>query len=111
MTPASAIAMLDRQLAAHGETVTLRRPVANAAAIEVDVLAFVRGYRPDELAGGIQQGDSEVVLSPTSLVAPWPDLPKRLDKVLIDGRLRNVEMANAVRIAGEVVRINLMVRG
>jgi hypothetical protein len=113
MTPAQAIAMLDRQIAKHGQPVVLRRVVANAAATEATVSAFVRGYKPDELVAGIVQGDTLVTLSPTSVAGtPFsPAVPRRGDKVLIDGRLRSVELADPVSIAGVMVRLNLQVRG
>lgn len=105
-----AIADLDAELAETGQGVTLRRVVANAPAIERPFRAFVRGYRPDEIAGGIQQGDTLVVMSPTSLPADFTDL-KRNDRVIIDGRTRNVEYVDPVRIDGVLVRINALVRG
>jgi hypothetical protein len=113
VTPAAAIAILDRQIAKHGQPVTLRRVVANSAAATADVSAFVRGYRPDELVAGIQQGDTLVTLSPTSVAGtPFsPAVPRRGDKVVIDGRVRNVELADAVSVAGTMVRLNLQVRG
>lgn len=112
MTPEGAIASLDRQIARHGQPITLRRVVANAPAIEATLYGFVRGYRPDELVGGIQQGDTEVVLSPSRLkAAGWMSDPKRLDKVIVAGRIRNVENAVPIYIRGTVVRYNLQVRG
>lgn len=112
MTPTAAIAALDRQLAAHGQSVTLRRFTGVGSArtfTDATVRAFVRDYRPDELAGGIVQGDTVVTLSPTDVAAGG--LPKIGDKVVIDGRERTVQAAPPVRIAGMVVRINLQVRG
>lgn len=107
MSPDQAIAALDRQIALHGQDVVLRR-----GATDYPMRGWVRGYRPDELAGGIQQGDSDVVLSPTGLAAAgFPDRPKRGDKLLTTGRLRNVEYADPVQIGGKTVRHNLQVRG
>ena len=113
MTPAQAIAMLDRQIAQHGQTVKLVRLVPNGTAIEATVKGFVRGYRPDELAGGIQQGDSSIVLSPTQLAATaFASAPVRAnDKAETNGRRRNVQMADPVYINDVLVRINLQVRG
>lgn len=113
MTPAHATAALDRQIAAHGQAVTLRK---NGAAVDgsadVTVRAFVRGYRPEELAGGVQQTDSQVVLSPSALIGTvFAAGTRRLDKILIDGRLRNIEGANPVRLNGVIVRHELWVRG
>ena len=113
MTPQQAIASLDRQINRHGQTITLRRPVANASPIEKTCKAFVRGYKPDELIGGVQQGDSLVALSPTGLAGSdfATTLPRAMDKVLIAGRVRNVQMADPVLLGDQVVRINLQVRG
>lgn len=104
MSPAAAIAMLDRQIAAHGQAVTLRR--LNPASTS-DLRAFFRGYRPDELAGGIQQGDSTATLSPTGLGV----LPKTLDKLTASGRVRTVQAVEPVEIDGVLVRVNLWLRG
>lgn len=115
MSPEQAIAALDRQIAEHGQDVTLRRAVQNEDAIERDARAFVRGYRPDELVGGIQQGDTQVTISPTSLPQEFADTDadrlRRNDRIVIDGRRRNIEFANPVRMNGVLVRINCLVRG
>lgn len=113
MTPAQAIAALDRQIARHGQAVSLRKNGAAAdGSADATVRAFVRGYRPEELAGGVQQTDSQVVLSPSALAGTvFAAGAKRLDKILIDGRLRNIEGANPVRINGVIVRHELWVRG
>lgn len=107
MTPASAIAMLDRTVARHGQTVILRR-----GDTDTTVRAFVRNYRPDELVNGIQQGDTSLVLSPTQVAdTPFAASIQRNDKVVIGGRVRNVQGADPVLIADQLVRINLLVRG
>lgn len=107
MSPEQAIAALDRQIALHGQDVVLRRGTA-----DYPMRGWVRGYRPDELAGGIQQGDSDVVLSPTDLAAAgFPGPPKRLDVLVTAGRARSVQLADPVQIGGKTVRHNLQVRG
>ncbi|WP_264045527.1 hypothetical protein [Methylobacterium flocculans] len=104
MTPAAAIAALDRQISAHGQAVTLQRlNPASASGLR----AFFRGYKPDELAGGIQQGDSTAVLSPTGLGA----LPKRLDRLDVSGRVRTIQAVEPVEMKGVLVRVNLWLRG
>jgi hypothetical protein len=112
MSPAEAIAMLDRQIMAHGQTVSLRKKAALDASQDKPMQAFVRGYKPDELSGGINQGDSTMVFSPTQLTASgYAGAPARLDKVTIAGRLRNIEVANPVEIQGVIVRWECWVRG
>lgn len=109
MTPAGAIAMLDRQIAAHGQNAKLER--LSPAALG-DVRVFFRGYRPEELFGGIQQGDSTAILSPTSLKASGlPGLPAVNWKLTISGRKRNVQAVEPVEMDGVLVRVNLWLRG
>jgi len=107
MTPAAAISMLDRDVTKHGQTVILRR-----GATDLSILAFVRDFRPDEIVGGIAQGDSNVVVSPTQITgSPFAESILRNDKVVIRGRVRNVQSADPILIADQLVRINLQVRG
>lgn len=114
MTPAAAIAMLDQEIAEHGQDVVLRRAVAGGTAIEKTARAFVRGYKPDELTGGIQQGDSLVVLSPSSIPAEFAGAASRLrvnDAIIVTGRRRSVQYVDPVEIGGVIVRYNVLVKG
>ncbi|MDP4024456.1 hypothetical protein Q8W71_17665 [Methylobacterium sp. NEAU 140] len=110
---AEAIADLDDELRRVGQDVTLRRIGTDAPDTEAPgVRAFVRGYRPDELTGGIQQGDSLVVLSPTGMPAAFVIEPLGgNDRIVVAGRSLNVEYVDPVQIAGITVRINVAVRG
>lgn len=108
MTPGQAIAMLDRQLADHGEDIALRHMSGGTAASIETVRAFVRGYKPDEVVGAIQQGDGKITLSPTGLSLP----PKFNDKTVIGGtKVRNIQAVEEIKLAGVVVRYNVQVRG
>ncbi|MBA9070689.1 hypothetical protein FHR71_004459 [Methylobacterium sp. RAS18] len=108
MTPAQAIAALDRQLARHGEDVKLRaQDAADDGSGDLTRRAFVREYRPDELSGGIEQGDREVILSPANLTTD----PQRLGGLWIGDRYHTIEVATPVRMAGAVVRWNLWAKG
>jgi len=73
----------------------------------------MRNYRPDEIAGGIIQGDSSAIISPSALPGTaWAFLtPTRGDKILADGRIRNIESVETVTIASSVVRYNFQLRG
>jgi hypothetical protein len=71
----------------------------------------VRGFKPDELIGGISQNDSKVILSPTGL-AGWPGgAPKKDDWITIDGRVRSVMAAEPIKMNDVLVRIELQVKG
>lgn len=114
MTPAAAIASLDRQLAAHGQDVVLRRytGVGSArASTDATVRAIVRDYRPDELVGGITQGDTQVVLSPTDVLAGGGPMPQKGDQIVVDGKPRTIAAAPPVRVGNTVARFNVQVKG
>ena len=119
MTPAAAIAALDKQLRRHGHDAVLRRSTwsgTTKTTADVTVRIKLRGYAPDELLGGITQDDSEVVMSPTQInAAGWPsgtpEPPKAGDTLVSAGRARAVIAAEPIYLGGELVRINLQVRG
>jgi hypothetical protein len=115
-------------LARYGQNVIVRRQVGNDAqqATDATVRAVVRGYEPQELAGGIQQGDSRVIISPVDLAAAhWPGgqpvgsppspldaiVPRAGDRVVIAGRSRAIVMSAPIYVDGELVRIDMQVRG
>lgn len=107
MTPAAAIAMLERQLTAHGQDIVVRK--TNSATDQVTVRAKVRFYKPDEVVGIIVAGDSKIVISPTGLESFG--VPPSNGFVVVDGAPRRIIAANPIHIAGELVRIDLQVRG
>jgi hypothetical protein len=67
----------------------------------------VRGYKPEELVGMVEQADRQVTLSPTNLNA---FVPQDNDDVSISGRLGKVMDVEPVQIGSTVVRYNLQVR-
>ncbi|ETR75911.1 hypothetical protein X566_20120 [Afipia sp. P52-10] len=116
MTPDQAITMLDRQIAAHGQTVAFKRlvgtgPTAEHQGGDVSIQAHVRTLREDELIAGMTQNDLMVIVSPTGLAA-WPfGIPKKGDKVVVDGVDHNIELPQPINVAGTLVRLNLKVKG
>ena len=127
MSPEDAIASLNRQLSQHGEDIILTRVVgtSNQAKSSAKVRAFVRGYAPHELVGGIIQGDSHVTISPTDLArTQWPggtvsnqsdlsdhQVPLKNDRCVVAGRTRTVQAAQPFYLSGVLVRIEMQVRG
>lgn len=125
MSPQEMIAGLDDALREAGQTVTLRRLVGTTSQTPYDIVlpAHVRGYAPNEIVGGIRQGDSKVIVSPSPIAAAgWPGagsatdgtdarMPRMGDKVITQGRTRNVEAAVPIYAADTLVRIELQVRG
>lgn len=120
---------LDEALLAAGEDVILRRIVgtgASAVNVDVTVRASVRAFAPDELVGTLSQSDSNVIISPTQIMAAqWPGgqpvsgaihqadprVPKVGDKAIIQGRVRNITFVEPILVAGELVRIEMTVAG
>lgn len=107
-TAAHAIAELDDALAKAGETIGWQITTAGVGAAATTHRAFVRGYKPDQLVGGVLQGDTQIILSPTGLTG----LPKKNDKIVIAGGTpKNIVAVEFKRMADVLVRIELQARG
>jgi hypothetical protein len=125
---AAAIADLDSALAEAGQDVILRRIVGSGTAlvnIDVKCRASVRTYRlkEEQIDAGIATAVQLVTISPTQInEAQWPggglpgqsvspSIPRRNDKMIIDGRPRNVEAVEPMSVGNQIVRFNLEVVG
>lgn len=114
--PASLIADLDEALLDAGEDVVLRRLTLGPNSIQIpfdaDVKASIRPLKAEELVGNIDQTWSRVILSPTDVNRAQFRLPiRKNDKIVQDGKVRNVEFPKHIRVQNVVVRIELMVGG
>lgn len=114
MTPAQAIAILDRQLATKGTAVVWRRyaglgPARSPA--DVALRASVRGYQPQEIVGGVAAGDARVILSPTDVAPAGRGWPVIGDFIVVGGREMRIKAAPVVRMDGQVVRVDMTVEG
>ncbi|KNY21795.1 hypothetical protein AKJ13_15515 [Methylobacterium sp. ARG-1] len=99
---------------------SLRRSTPNSTPTsydaEIDVRAIVTGYAPSELVGGINQGDSRVILLAADVAAggfPAPIETGGLDTVWINGLQRTFKSVddNTHRIAGVLLAYDCTVRG
>jgi hypothetical protein len=119
MTSEQAIAMLDRQIARNKQTVTLRK----LPSTDITVPALVRSSTATELIGGLTQGESLVIVSPTQInAAGWPGVQEagksdvrvpsknRGDSVVINNQNRVVQNANPFYINDVLVRIEIVVK-
>ncbi|PSJ55805.1 hypothetical protein [Pseudaminobacter soli (ex Li et al. 2025)] len=125
MTPAEAIAMLDGQLAEHGEDCILRRKEGSPLVDkDVTVRALVRGLRAEDIVGTATQAWSKVVITMTQVMAGgWPSghvlapgaadprIPRTNDFLTVKGKQRQIMFADPISIDGTVVRVNLTVAG
>lgn len=116
MTPAIAKAMYARQNV-NASTITLRR-IHLSPTVPTDVtgvLAHVSGYGPEELVGGIQQGDRKVILPAENIGAfPVPFQTGGTDKIVLnDGRVLNIQIVDdrTARIADELIAYKITARG
>lgn len=114
--PDSLIADLDAALLDAGEDAVLRRltlgPNSTQIPFDADVRASIRPLKPEELVGNIDQTWSRVILSPTDINRAQFRLPIRKgDKIVQDGKVRNVEFPKHIRVQNVIVRIELMVGG
>jgi len=108
MTPAQARDMYRRQIDAHGQSVTFRR--VNPAA-SVTVKARVLGYKPDELGGGILQGDRRIIVMAEDI--SFTDGLQPGDKAVVGGTLLNIIVVDDMtrRIGDTLIAYDLTARG
>jgi hypothetical protein len=109
MRASDALAMLDRQIDAAPETVTLARGSTTATC-----QAIVQGGETAATDGPIGQERHALVLSPARLeAAGWPEprIETATDQILIQGRYRTVVDVSTKAIGDVVVRINVTTIG
>jgi hypothetical protein len=108
------IASLDAAIAGYRQTVTLQRTTVDTStgaitvAETVDCPAAVRIYGPQDLLAG-EVLPMRVVLSPNGLGSFG--IPKRDDRVVIEGNPSNIEEIAPLYYGGQLVRVNLLCRG
>lgn len=106
-------AVVRSQLARHGRAMTLRRRVGTSGSFtEADAAGVLRAFSPQELAGGVLQGDARVIIDAQPLLAaPGLAPPQKGDFVVVDGRTWTVQGAHARMDGAAVCAYELWVRG
>jgi hypothetical protein len=100
-----------------GQVAQLRRLTgtgSNQTWHEVSLRVFARQFRAQEIVAGssLQQGDRQVIAHASEIdAAQWPAPPRRDDKLLLEGRLLNVQSVETVRVGERVERYNMVCRG
>jgi hypothetical protein len=110
----SLAATVAAQIAKRGQSVTLKRRVGTTTNFTTAIVpGKVHHYRPDELVGGIIQGDRRVTIAPSSLAGTdWEGLvPRKGDFVEIDGAQAAVQGCEPRSVGNEVARYEIWVRG
>ncbi|BCA04196.1 hypothetical protein [Bradyrhizobium diazoefficiens] len=126
MTPDQALASHRRMLAQAGSGAVLVRRyagkgVSRAIVAEASALAKVTMYKPEQLVGGIVQGDRKaiVLVDPDAAVAPGQVALTAMlplsndDKLVISGREAAIQGVDdqARRIHGVLIALEIQVRG
>ncbi|EHM01419.1 hypothetical protein HMPREF9946_02158 [Acetobacteraceae bacterium AT-5844] len=93
----------------NGREMVLHR--TGATPPSVTLLGFPRSYRPDELEGGVVQGDQQVETLNDELAAAGWTQPATPDRLVIDGRSTTVQGARAVYDGALLIGWSLWVRG
>ncbi len=108
-----AIADLDSFLAERGQWVRLKRlttgPEGQLIPFEVSIRANVRAASPTDL---VEAGAREtaVVISPSGL-GRFPGMPRRDDRLIVEGDPMAITEVMPVKVDGRLVRIKLNCRG
>lgn len=96
----------------EGRDVTLQRLVSGAVTASLTCRAMVRGYKPAELAGGIVQGDTRIVVAAATLTDGGFPVPFRKgDRVVIDGRTTTIQAADPIHVGQAPGKWIIQVRG
>ena len=104
-----AIAAMRRQ---RGSSVTLRRTVLGGSPVDVTVIATVKEFQPNQLAGNVVQGDRWAKLSNDDIVAAaWPGPPRRGDQIIMDGRTFTALGCDTVKMGDAVLSHTMHIRG
>lgn len=117
MTPAEAREMYRTQFDLHGEDIVIRRYAGTGVDrphADYPCRARVMGYAPDELVGGVTQGDRHIVALAEDLEGYSPPFTiAKGDKAIV----RDVELAimgvndSTRRIGSVLIAYDLQVRG
>lgn len=118
MSPAERIAGLDRALARAGQQVQIQRPGGTTDTTHFSATAECRAQ-----VVGTGIGTSAIIVSPTDLInsATWPEpnppavgdpiLPRKTDKIFVNGLQRTIENVHPRYVDGVLVRITLDASG
>lgn len=120
MTPDEARQMYRDQLTLHGEDISIRRYDGIGTGrtyVDRPVRARVTGYSPQEMVGGITQGDRKVILMAEDLAGESPAFTVAKSDKVVAARFGSAELAilgvddNTRRVDGELIAYELHVRG
>ncbi len=117
MTPAEIRADYRKSMVEVGWTVKLKRNRPSpAAAIEIDVLARITGFQPDELTANMKQGDAMALVLAEDVEGTAFTLPfiaGGMEKIVDGTKVYNIQSANVNtrKIQGVAVAYEISISG
>jgi hypothetical protein len=98
-----------RQIAGKGRPMALRR----IGEPDLPLIGFLRDYQPQELLGGVQQGDVRVeILAEEIAAAGWTTPPAKPDRLVVDGRSYAIQAAaRPVHEGADLIGWSIWARG
>lgn len=109
------VAVTRRLVLRDGAPATLRRLVGTGpsqTAVDVAVVAILRGFRPEVLVAGagLQQGDRQAIITDHEIAAAsWPGPPRKGDRLVLPGGAIATVQAVETRYLGSAVERHVMV--
>ena len=100
-----------RMIRSRGHRVVLRKLVPNADPADVQLVAFDRAYRPEEIQGAVKPGDRRVEILNDELAAAGWGAPSHPQKVIDGGRTATIGGAWPVREGETIIGWSLWVTG
>jgi hypothetical protein len=102
-----------RMLARYGRAMTLRRRTGTTTSFtDVAVIGVLHNFSPEELAGGVMQGDARIIIGAGPVIASAGfGQPRKGDFVVADGRTWQVQGAQARADGSTVVGYEIHGRG
>lgn len=110
----SSAAKINTALRKYGRPMTLRRRIGTTNTYhEVVVRGVPEGYKPAELAGGLQQGDRRVTIGNAELAAQvaFVGAPKKGDFLVIDNAATAIQGVETIYLGLNILAHELWVRG
>ncbi|MCA3378419.1 MAG: hypothetical protein INF64_15005 [Roseomonas sp.] len=99
-----------RMLARYGRAMTLRRRIGTGTTFnEATADGYIRAFSPEEITGGVMEGDARVILDAEPLTSLAP--PRKGDFIVIDNKTWSVLGAHARMVTDNVAAYDLWVRG
>jgi len=97
----------------YGRDMTLRRRLGTGTTFSsASTLGVLSSYGPDQLVGGIVQGDARIILDAVPIVAANLFPVQKGDQVVADGRTWAVQAPPRLRFDGPILcAIEVWVRG